>query len=197
MAQESFWQAYRNRSQLRELDRLPGWLCGIARNLAHQSLKGHRPSTISWEEGSHDTTAPNDDPVLDSISKEESQLVWSALEDIPEKYREALVLFYRQGQSVQEMAEALDISLDAAKQRLSRGRDMMRSQLAITVEGVLQRSRPSTVFTAKVMAGIALDNFLQGGGRPCKRRRGREWPDRLSSKSLWRLAQPVSAFGEA
>ena len=81
-------------------------------------------------------------PAEEAVSREEESLVWQALERIPEAYREPLILFYREDQSVAEVAGALVLSEDAVKQRLSRGRGMLREQVAELVEGSLRRSRP-------------------------------------------------------
>ncbi len=53
-----------------------------------------------------------------------------------------------------EVAEALEVSSDAVKQRLSRGRELLRKQVASVVEGALRRSRPQPGFTLAVMAGL-------------------------------------------
>ena len=45
-----------------------------------------------------------------------------------------MILFYREDQSVAEVAGALVLSEDAVKQRLSRGRGMLREQVAELVE---------------------------------------------------------------
>ncbi|MBL8273539.1 MAG: hypothetical protein JNJ74_07005, partial [Xanthomonadales bacterium] len=39
LAQETFLSAWRQLRGLREPERLAGWLCGIARNLAHNRLR--------------------------------------------------------------------------------------------------------------------------------------------------------------
>jgi DNA-directed RNA polymerase specialized sigma24 family protein len=61
VTQETFWQAWRQRFQLREPERLASWLCGIARNLAHQTSKHEQRHSAkeledvsgSWVVGSH------------------------------------------------------------------------------------------------------------------------------------------------
>ena len=154
-AQETFWQAWRCREDLQERTKLAAWLCGIARNIALQWLKktGGVHATSSLQGDYLQPSNSDNDPVLNSISREESQLVWNTLSEIPESYRETLILYYRQNHSIQDVAMALDISVDAVKQRLHRGRELLRSQLTMTVEGILMRTQPSPVFTAKVMAG--------------------------------------------
>jgi zinc protease len=155
ITQETFWQAWRNRHSLRDPARLAAWLCGIARNLAHQSHRTRlRESTLEDFVGAEQVSG-EPDPALQSISDEESQLVWRTLETIPENYREALVLYYREDHSIAEVAAALDINHDAAKQRLSRGREMLRENLAETVEGVLKKSKPGRALTLRIMTGVA------------------------------------------
>ncbi len=153
VTQETFWQAWRQRFQLRDHNRLGSWLCKIARNLAaHTSKKERRHQVDGYV---LDVGSSQNDPALNSISAEERQLVWRTLQEIPETYREALVLYYRAGQSIAEVALALDISNDLAKQRVHRGREMLRATLANRVEDVLVHSRPGQLLTTRVMIGLA------------------------------------------
>jgi len=39
-------------------------------------------------------------PIERIVSEEQEQLVWEALADVPEDYREPMILFYREEQSV-------------------------------------------------------------------------------------------------
>ena len=157
VAQETFWTAWCQRSSLERPDRLKAWLCGIARNLAKNARrKASRPveSAGSLDVATELSTGlPG--PAEEAVSREEESLVWKALERIPEAYREPLILFYREDQSVAEVARALVLSEEAVKQRLSRGRGMLREQVAELVEGGLRRSRPGRRFTLTVMAGLA------------------------------------------
>ncbi len=155
ITQETFWQAWRGRNDLRDPERLAAWLCGIARNLAHAHQRSRFRERTHEDLFTTDHASHEPDPVLQSISEEESTLVWRTLEAIPENYREPLILFYREDHSIAEVAAALDINYDAAKQRLSRGRDMLRENLAETVEGVLKKSKPGRALTLRIMTGVA------------------------------------------
>jgi RNA polymerase sigma factor (sigma-70 family) len=166
IAQEVFWVAWKDRAGLRESARVGAWLCGIARNLARQWLRQRSASPAVRLEA---TTDPPDgsvvDPVSATIAKEEAALVWDALHALPESYREPLVLFYRQDQSVAQVAQVLGVSEDAVKQRLTRGRDLLRQQISDLVGEILVRTRPGKSFTSKVVAGIAGGAIaLQAGG---------------------------------
>ena len=89
-----------------------------------------------------------------AVSDEEAALVRDALARLPENYRLPLVLFYRENKSIRDVAEALDLSEDAVKQRLSRGREMLRERMEGVLDSVLRRSKPNAIFTVAVAAAI-------------------------------------------
>src|SRR5437660_8257646 len=152
VAQETFWTAWRQRAALADPARLRAWLCGIARNLGNNARR--RTHTAGPLDAAAGLSAAAPGPAEQAVSREEEALVWQALAQIPDTYREPLILFYREGQAVAEVAAALDLSPDAVKQRLSRGRGMLRDQVAELVEGALRRSRPSNAFAVGVLSGL-------------------------------------------
>src|SRR5580704_1651881 len=124
LAQETFITAWRHLGHLREREKLRSWLCGIARNRINNFLRreGREPMRKAEPlENASESHSPEPLPVEYTISKEEQGILWRSLEKIPEIYREPLVLFYREHQSVEAVAQSLDLSEDAVKQRLSRG----------------------------------------------------------------------------
>jgi len=109
LAQETFLTAWKQLPSLREPQLLRPWLCGIARNLirnsyrreARQPLQGAEPL-----ERAGGASAPEPLPSEQAISHEEETLVWRALEAVPELYREPLILYYREEQSVEAVTAA-------------------------------------------------------------------------------------------
>jgi len=157
LAQDTFVAAWKQLHTLREPSRLRPWLCGIARNLINNAFRQQSREPLDRAESletAREASSPASLPSEEAISREEETIVWSALEQIPENYREPLILFYRENQSVEMVAQELDLTEDAVKQRLSRGREMLRAQVAEVVEGVLKRSRPGRVFTLAVLAAL-------------------------------------------
>src|SRR5581483_1671134 len=88
------------------------------------------------------------------ITQEEQAILWRALCRMPEVYREPLILFYREQRSVDRVAEALDLTVDAVKQRLSRGRKLLHQEVIEFVEATLGRSAPGKGFTAGVLSAL-------------------------------------------
>jgi hypothetical protein len=82
--------------------------------------------------------------------------LWRSLERIPEIYREPLVLFYREHQSIEAVAQKLELTEDAVKQRLSRGRKLLHEEVLAFVEGALEKTSPGKTFTLGVMAALPM-----------------------------------------
>jgi RNA polymerase sigma factor (sigma-70 family) len=95
-------------------------------------------------------------PPAHAISEEEKAILWRSIERVPEIYREALVLFYRQHESIEAVARDLELSEDAVKQRLSRGRKLLQDEFLAFVAGALKGTTPGQTFTLGVMAGLPL-----------------------------------------
>ena len=159
LAQETFVAAWKQLSGLREPEKLRSWLCGIARNLILNTLRrqGREPSHAaeSIEEIS-ENHSPEPQPVEHVITKEEQAILWRSLEKIPETYREPMILFYRENQSVEVVAEKLELTADTVHQRLSRGRKLLSAEVTAFVEGALARTNPGQAFTLGVLAALPM-----------------------------------------
>ena len=154
VAQEAFVEAWRELPTLRDPGRVGSWIAGIARNLArrwerHTARRKKRETTVTTA----DQVVPT--PFDSTVDRETRALVRGALAEIPDAYREALVLYYVNGRSVAEVASGLGISEDLVKQRLSRGRRALRASLETRVEGALEQLGPSKGFTATVMVAVS------------------------------------------
>lgn len=162
LAQETFLAAWKQLGHLREPHKLRPWLCGIVRNLTSDLLRkqGREPSHAAEPLDSiHESPGPELQPHDLTISREEQAILWRSLEGIPEIYREPLVLFYREQQSIEAVAQSLELSSDAVKQRLSRGRKLLQEQVLAFVEGALARTSPGRTFTLAVVASLPMATF--------------------------------------
>lgn len=157
IAQETFLTAWNKLRELRNPSKLRAWLCGIARNIAKETIRKRKSNTaeqtISLDPG-HEAVSTSHQPYEYAISREEEKILWQNLEKIPDNYREPMILFYREHQSVKRLAELLELSEDAVKQRLSRGRKMLKQQVAEFVEQSLGRTAPQKAFTIAVLAAL-------------------------------------------
>jgi RNA polymerase sigma factor (sigma-70 family) len=157
LAQETFVAAWKQLGNLREPHKLRSWLCQIVRNLTFDALKqqGREPSHAAEPlETAWESVAPGPLPIEQTISNEEQAILWRSLERIPDFYREPLVLFYREHQSIAAVAQNLELTEDTVKQRLSRGRKLLHEQVLAFVEGALERTSPGKAFTVGVLMAL-------------------------------------------
>ncbi|HUT30265.1 MAG TPA: sigma-70 family RNA polymerase sigma factor [Sedimentisphaerales bacterium] len=157
LAQETFVSAWKDLGQLKDLSKFRSWLAGVARNLVKNSLRSRRRDPLSKAvpiDEIEDAATGDSEPAETAIGKERQVVVREALQRIPEIYREPLVLFYRQEQSVKEVAKQLELSEDTVKQRLSRGRNLLKEQIAGMVESTIRRTGPGKTFTSIVMGSV-------------------------------------------
>jgi len=123
LTQDTFLEAYLAMPKTEGELNLKSWLYRIATNNAIQVLR--RRKLISWLPWAEETTiARETNSIEDSLAQRE--LVRSALDKLPGKYRAVLLLHDYQGFNCQEIGEMLNISLDASKKRLARAREMFR-----------------------------------------------------------------------
>jgi len=155
LAQETFLDAWRQLADLREPEKLRPWLCGILRFKVSRLRRSDGREPVRQADPLEEAAAvPSADEAVpdQAVHQEEQALMWSALERVPEIYREPLVLYYREHRSVEHVAAALDLTEDAVKQRLARGRKILQEQVLAFVEGALARTTPGKLFTIATLA---------------------------------------------
>ena len=141
LTQDTFLRALRSIKSFRGDSELKTWLFRIAINESRNRFRWwkrrRRDVTISLDATIGDTETTLSDTLADrSISPEDSALmrereyaIKAALMDIPDVYREAIILCDVEGMSYEETAAALRVGLGTVKSRISRGREELRRRL--------------------------------------------------------------------
>jgi len=189
LAQETFVAAWKHLKSLREPGKLRAWLCGIARHASANALRRqeHEPAKGAASlEAAINTPASAAIPVEEAITREQEAILWRSLEQIPETYREPLILFYRENQSVESVAQSLELSEEVVRQRLSRGRKLLEERVAAFVEGALRRSAPGPSFTLAVIGALPAQTAALGAAGVAAAKTG------AATKAAWAVL--LSAF---
>jgi RNA polymerase sigma factor (sigma-70 family) len=152
ITQDTFVTAWSQLSDLRDATRLPAWLCGIARNLARDACKRRRRDHASDVQDVAGGTTP-----FEALSEADSErVIAAALAKVPDAYREPLVLFYYEQQSVEQVARTLGITAHTTNKRLSRGRRYLADGVTRLVESGLARRGPKSDLVAGVLLAIGV-----------------------------------------
>lgn len=112
------------------------WLSTIAVRLAQNWLV-RRTRTGRERTGldSNDAAVETPDPLVSLIDDEQDRALWQAVSALPSGERTAVILHYRQGLSVAEIAAALGVTAGTIKTQLFRARRNLRMKLAPVQEG--------------------------------------------------------------
>jgi len=158
LAQEVFLRAWRSLSQLQDLSKFRPWLCSIARSTVQNWFRDRQRDVVGRAvplDAVADKPSEESGPEEAAMIQEQRAVVSQALSEIPESLREPLILFYREQKSIQEVAAQFGLTENTARQRISRGRKLLRQQVAHMVETTIARTRPGKAFTTAVIVCIA------------------------------------------
>ena len=112
VVQEAFLSAYRDLRNLRDPARFAGWLRGIVRHTAHRALRemGRLRALAEELKRTAEPFTPSPAPDQSAEDAERRDMVRRALEQLSERNREAVSLYYVNGLSYTQIATFLDVS---------------------------------------------------------------------------------------
>ena len=122
--QETFVRVHRNLCCKTEWERPESWFYQIARNLIIDHYRRRREMVEIPESLADSPDVLEDDPET-ALALSLKELV----DELPETYRQALLLTEYQGMNQKQLAGHLGISLSGAKSRVQRARDKLRDML--------------------------------------------------------------------
>lgn len=139
LTQETLLSALLLQERGGQIDNLRGWMLTVMERKYYDMLrKRYRQPVVSMEETfeSDDATACPEDwlatKTATEAAAEEAVRVRREVAFLAQMYREVIVRRYMDGQSIAEIAEALDIPQGTVKSRLSFGRNRMRRVVSET-----------------------------------------------------------------
>lgn len=127
LTSETFVRAWTARGKIREAT-VKAYLFTIARNLYRDHLRRNRRNTEL------DESMPDSGPGLDSRTEHKAELeaVLTALRELPEADRAALLMRAQEGMPYEEIAHALDLPVTTVKVKVHRARlKLMRVREAL------------------------------------------------------------------
>lgn len=134
IAQDTFVDAFMNLSKLREPEKLRSWIVGIARRKSLRYVT--RRQQFYAIETTADRFAPDDDPELSFLRREENVEVRGAVLTLPDKMRQVAVMFYFHNMSVSDIAKSLSVPTGTVTRRLYDARAKLKERLGHMNENV-------------------------------------------------------------
>ena len=133
VVQEVFVRVYRNKDSYQPLAKFSTWIYTIAVNLSKTQLrrrKRHAIFSLSRKKSNDEQDFEIHDnrytPDIEAEHSLQQKMIQDALNSIPEKFREVVVLFDIQERTYYEICEITGQRMGTVKSRLSRGRERLR-----------------------------------------------------------------------
>lgn len=146
--QETYIKAFRSLPDFEGRSSVTTWLYRIAVNEALMLVRKRKPQAISVDDDSSFDPETESDaleitdfcclPEGELLSSESRRFLDQAVQNLPENLRVVFVMRDQEGLSIQETAQALDLSESNVKTRLLRARLQLRQELSVYFRGKVQ-----------------------------------------------------------
>ncbi len=137
LLQETFLRVYRNRHSYRRIAKYSTWLYTIAGNLARSEYRKRKRrrlyslQSVNRDDEEYEVEIPDEQfsPDKHTESTIQDHHIQEALKQIPEEFREVVVLRDVQNLAYEEIAEITGLPMGTVKSRINRGRTKLQSLL--------------------------------------------------------------------
>lgn len=131
IAQEAFIKAFTHLDQFHQQSSLKTWIYRITINCAKDYLRSSFfrrffPSDEPLAKAQGHFSSSAEEEVFAALEK---KVIWNAVFQLPLKYREVILLFYREGFAISDIAEILTIGESSVRTRLRRARAMLEQTI--------------------------------------------------------------------
>lgn len=112
--------------------KIKSWLFKIAMNKCRDYWRKEKSANLFWEDKVYmyveetNASSPQEESVLRKCNQEE---MVETLQDLPEMYRDPLLLFYYHNQTLIEISDTTKLPLSTVKTRMKRAKDRLRPKV--------------------------------------------------------------------
>ena len=135
LVQETLYTAFHNFHQLRDRKKFKSWVFTILRNHFLRDERKKKPAhLVEFEDGIDflsqvESVSLQQDAASVYERKVEAVTIQSLLDQLPEKYKVVLILYYMEESTYQDIADMLKVPIGTVMSRLSRGKQFMKKAL--------------------------------------------------------------------
>ena len=133
ISQEVFIKIYRNLSSYTPAFKFSTWVMRITSNHIIDQHRKKKFETVSFEAHTEESgigiAGTADSPETIYLEQEQTERINKIVADLPDMYKIPVVMYHQQGLSYQEISEKIGEPLSKVKNRIFRGRKMLKSLL--------------------------------------------------------------------
>ncbi|MFA9560161.1 sigma-70 family RNA polymerase sigma factor [Evansella sp. AB-rgal1] len=130
IVQDVFITCYEQYGKLNEISFFKAWIYRITINKAKDILKSSSIKRVVIDSGLFRVfTSKDPTPEMAMMKRSEHEVLSNCVLSLPIKYREAIILYYYEELSIDEISTILKVNRNTLKTRLDRGREKVKKQM--------------------------------------------------------------------
>ncbi|MDO5388652.1 MAG: RNA polymerase sigma factor [Clostridia bacterium] len=126
LSQEIFVKIYKNLEKYDPDYSFATWVIRITLNHTIDYMRKNKIQTVPADENEYNIKYGGLSPEQEYLNKEDREKLNRAIDELSDKYRIPLVMYYSQGMKYQEISRVLNIPLSKVKNRIYRARKMLK-----------------------------------------------------------------------
>lgn len=134
IAQDVFLKVYKNLHRYYPDFKFSTWIIRITTNHVIDYRRKKRAETVTMEDVEYELSS-EESPESAYIRREQKEMLRDVVSKLPDMYKIPIVLYHNEGLSYQEIAEVIEEPLSKVKNRIFRGRKMLKESLMGMREG--------------------------------------------------------------
>ena len=131
LAQDVFIKVYKNLHAYSPEYKFSTWVIRITTNHIIDQYRKNKQETVPIEDHAHElvATGTSGSPEAVYIKREQTRRINKIVENLPAMYKIPIVLYHQQGLSYQEISDIIGEPLSKVKNRIFRGRKLLKDSL--------------------------------------------------------------------
>ena len=148
VAQDAFFLVYKQFSNLRRPESFVPWLRGIVRNLCLRRIRDNEKRRVDHYEVLE--MRVEDDPGKSIEQLEDHMSLYQSIYNLPQGFREVIILHYMRCHSHQQIAAFMGISLSQVNNRLHKARKLIKKRIHKMTENDLNQPKLDDTFAEQI-----------------------------------------------
>ncbi|MDP4090262.1 MAG: RNA polymerase sigma factor [Bacillota bacterium] len=134
--QEVFIIIYKKIYKLKHAEAFESWLYRITVNCCNNYFKKRKSTVVTEDDKLADVIGADtgQTPGEELISRETNDEIYKAVNTLPGKYRECIILYYYSEMSIAQIADVLDCSAGTVKSNLFKAKKALKKKLNLEID---------------------------------------------------------------
>lgn len=136
LEQEVYIKTYKHLGGYKEQNKFSAWICTITANLCRdylRSAKFKNAQVTDYDSEKLDSARAQSNPEREYSLKERQKITLKAINSLPKKLKESIILFEFEDYSYEQIAKKLNIPMGTVKSRINNARKILKEELSFLI----------------------------------------------------------------